>query len=382
MANTTQMLQGNTVYGSGSFAPNTGHVSAQGVQGYLQREMSSKRTLASSVGGDGQSDTRSGAAASLRDRLNSGSNQGPTYGQQATPGGGPNPYQTNTYAAPTPTGSPLYSSTVTAAAKPAAVPTGVTGKLSLPGNIDYANSVLGAYSSLSAQLNQNYNDAVANEAEYANNMYGLNKEYAKQQGVTRAAQGGQGTLYSSANVNAVRKDLENYSSQANEQQTAYQNNRNAFTNNAQTIKNSWTGQLQQASRDDAQKKAEEAKARAAAEATKKAANTKSNKQASDKAAGNVKKFDKSTKNALNNFKKANGLPTDGVLGHVAMGKLKEAAKDPKNYRAKWLLAAAQGNTKAANKYKKLRGKQVKNEQKGKPKPKPKPRPKRKPVGRK
>lgn len=369
MANTTQMLRGNTVYGSGSYAPNQGHVSAQGVQGYLQRDMTNQNQMASSVGGDGKSDTRSGASASLRDRLNQGSNQGSTWGQLATPGGGPNPGQTPTYAASTPTGSPLYSGTVTAAAKPAAVPTGVTGKLSLPGNIDYADSVLGAYSSLSAQLNQNYNDAVANETEYANNMYGLNKEYAKQQGVTRSTQGGQGTLYSSANVNAVKNDLEGYNTQANEQKTVYQNNRNAFANTAQTTKNAWTGQLQQAARTDAEKKSAAAKARAAADAAKKAADTKSAKQKkaatggkkkgpskADYAAANKRLNNPQSKAKLKSFEKEFGFKADGKLGPKTLAAIKKRAKDPKNKRANELLDTLQGRSKPKPKRKPVRRK--------------------------
>lgn len=371
MANTTQMLRGNTVYGSGSYAPNQGHVSAQGVQGYLQRDMANQNQMASSVGGDGQSDTRSGASAALRDRLSQGSAAGGfTGGMQGS--GGPNPGQTPTYAAPTPTGSPLYSGTVTAAAKPAAVPTGVTGKLSLPGNIDYADSVLGAYSSLSAQLNQNYNDAVANETEYANNMYGLNKEYAKQQGVTRATQGGQGTLYSSANVNAVKNDLEGYNTQANEQKTVYQNNRNAFANTAQTTKNAWTGQLQQAARTDAEKKSAAAKERARAEATKKAADTKSAKQKKsstgkkkgpskkDYAAANKRLNNPQSKSKLKAFEKEFGFKADGKLGPKTLAAIKKRAKNPNNKRANELLDTLQG-----------RGT-----------PKRKPKPKRMPVRRK
>lgn len=366
MANTTQMLQGNTVYSKGSYAPNTGHVSAQGVQGYLQRDLASRNNLASSVGGDGQSDTRSGASSALRDRLSQGSAAGGfTGGAQGS--GGPNPGQAPTYAAPTPVGSPLYSGTVTAPAKPGAVPTGVTGKLSLPGNIDYANSVLGAYSSLAGQLNQNYNDAVANETEFANNMYGLNKEYAKQQGNTRAAQGGQGTLYSSANVNAVKNDLEGYNTQANEQKTTYQNNRNAFTNTAQTVKNSWTGQLQQAARDDAEKKSAAAKEKAKADATKKAADAKSKKLAPKKPAAKKsskpnyaaanKRLDAQDKSKLKAFEKEFGFKSDGKVGPKTLAAIKKRAKDPKNKRANDLLDSIQGR-------------------------KPKPKPKRKPVARK
>jgi hypothetical protein len=70
-------LRGKPVYGQGSFAPNRGQVSAQGAQGYLQRELNKRGTNnggpsrfaphpgVSRFGQDGQSDTRSGAAASM-----------------------------------------------------------------------------------------------------------------------------------------------------------------------------------------------------------------------------------------------------------------------------------------------------------------------------
>lgn len=353
MANTAQMLQGNTVYGKGSYAPNTGHVSAQGVQGYLQRDMANKSSMVSSVGGDGQSDTRSGAAAALQGQFNS--NSGPVAGTSQ----GQQPQQQvdpNSYAAPTPVGSPLYSSTVTSPVTPSAVPTGVTGKLSLPGNIDYSNAVIGAYGSLSDQLNQTYNNAVANETEYAQNMNELNKGYAEQQGNTRAAQGGQGTLYSSANATAIQKDLDNYNDQSNKQTTEYQKNRNAFQNTAQTLKNNWSSQLDQAAKDDAAKKAAAAKARAEANAAKKAADKKSAKQKKDNrtSAQKMKDANKALNNPqgkamLKNFEREFGFKVDGVLGAKSLAEIKKRAKDPKNLRANALLAMLQGRTKDADK---------------------------------
>lgn len=63
-----QNLQGRRVYGSGSYAPTRGQVSAQGMQGYLRRELRGNNQGmyggVSRFGRDGRSDTRSGAAKS------------------------------------------------------------------------------------------------------------------------------------------------------------------------------------------------------------------------------------------------------------------------------------------------------------------------------
>lgn len=77
---------GKTVYGSGSFAPTRGAVSAQGAQGYLKRNLTQRvqknnfgrpgfngvegqRVGAMRVGNDGQSDTRSGVAQAGLNRM-------------------------------------------------------------------------------------------------------------------------------------------------------------------------------------------------------------------------------------------------------------------------------------------------------------------------
>lgn len=67
MTGLTASLQGRNVYGSGSYAPTRGQVSAQGMQGYLRREMRGNNQGmfggVSRFGRDGRSDTRSGMAA-------------------------------------------------------------------------------------------------------------------------------------------------------------------------------------------------------------------------------------------------------------------------------------------------------------------------------
>lgn len=68
MATSTQALTGNRVYGGVSNSPNRGAVSAAGAKGYIQRELKKNAGIATPVGRDGKSDSRSTVASRALNR--------------------------------------------------------------------------------------------------------------------------------------------------------------------------------------------------------------------------------------------------------------------------------------------------------------------------
>ena len=99
MVTFNKAMTGNRVYRGAGQSPNTGQVSAQGAQGYIQREMRNKQQVANGrqmgnitprpVGSDGQSDNRSTVAAQALQRQAGapGAPGGPDSGAHA-PGSG------------------------------------------------------------------------------------------------------------------------------------------------------------------------------------------------------------------------------------------------------------------------------------------------------
>lgn len=143
MATSTQALTGNRVYGGHTQSPNRGAVSARGAQGYVRREMVKNRGIATPVGSDGQSDSRSTVASRALSRQQA---------LTAAPSGGPKtlPSEAGNPGSPLPDkGAPVGSAP--APAKPVIQVT-ADGQLQLPYTDTMAQAGLTAYNESAAAL--------------------------------------------------------------------------------------------------------------------------------------------------------------------------------------------------------------------------------------
>lgn len=216
--------RGRTVYGNGATGPNTGRVSAQGIQGYVNRETRNNANGnygISRTGRDGQSDTRSGLAAQALNRAGQHRPAGQQSGSRSQWQGAPH-WQPGNQSHSNNSGS-------SAAAGPAAAPTQAstppevtvtdTGTLQLPYDDQWGADVIGAMGDYNSQLLDLQHQQQQQALEYmnANRNLGLEYEETKRSTLNGAAAGG--TAFSSAYGTAVGRNALNDQNAHNELDT-------------------------------------------------------------------------------------------------------------------------------------------------------------------
>lgn len=228
-------LTGKKVNGSGSFAATRGPVSAQGAQGYLQREVNKPGNVGihggvSRVGNDGKSDTRSGIAAGLLAKQRSVG--GPiTNGMAAGPGGPgggkggvkppklpPKTVPTGGVKGPGPGG--VATDGGPGGIAPPEVNVNDAGQLELPYNAAFQANQL-------ANLNQYNQDIMGltmgmqnQQLEYNQNKRDLNLDYVdiKRDTLNQNATGG--TAFSSQYGTAVGRNAQNFNNDLGDLESA------------------------------------------------------------------------------------------------------------------------------------------------------------------
>lgn len=223
MVNMSQGLQGKNVYGSGSFAPTKGRVSAKGAQGYLKREINNNRGNvgvhggAQRVGGDGESDTRSGvAAAALGRQKNASTGVGggpqnmPT--RRVVPGNQARAKKkrTNGNGRPAP---PVNT--------PPAVTVSDTGQITLPYSDAWSEEMYSNLATQNAALLKLQQEQQQSNMLYENDLYETEKAYKEASRDNLNTAGSSGVAFSSAygtavgNTNNAHTTLKNQLARAN-----------------------------------------------------------------------------------------------------------------------------------------------------------------------
>ncbi len=235
---TQAFSRGRPVYGGGSFAPTRGQVSAKGAQGYLKREMQKRGNQGphggvSTVGRDGQSDTRSGVvkAALGASRPTRNTNSGLTGTKTPFVNGGrpivdtsdPNRPGHNTDGPSTTTQPPNGGNPATPpqASTPPQVIVGPTGTLQLPYSQQFSAEVLAALDDYNNQilgLNMEQQQA---DTDYTVGRRDAGVKYGDVQRTTLSGNAAAGTAYSSKYGVAVGKNAQAYQNQINDMDTSY-----------------------------------------------------------------------------------------------------------------------------------------------------------------
>ena len=221
-----QSLQGRRVYGSGSYAPTRGQVSAQGMQGYLRREMSGNNQGmyggVSRFGRDGMSDTRSGAAKAALNRQMGGNkwagiegHTGSGYGgwqNGARPpvnggngGNGGNP-KSPAGSQPPPVGNPNTAPTVTV---------NDAGILELPYSPAWNQQILGGLEDTNSALLALQQQQQQQALQYAADKRQADIDYTNTQRSTLNDNSGRGVAFSSGYGVAVGKDANDHNNLVN-----------------------------------------------------------------------------------------------------------------------------------------------------------------------
>lgn len=228
-----QFSRGRVAYGSGSYAPTRGQVSAQGAQGYLKRELrKNTKQGVSSYGGDGMSDTRSGvAAAALRLKNKGGASWGATNsGKPQTPNPG------RTYELPDESGmgdwrkdQPGGGTPATGGGNPETpnVQIGANGQLELPYNANWNSTVLSSLGDYNSQLLDLQTQRQQQALDFMNQNRQADQDYTNLKRDTLSQSAGAGTAFSSGYGLAVGNNANAYNTFKN--QLASQN---ALANNS------------------------------------------------------------------------------------------------------------------------------------------------------
>lgn len=210
-----QSLTGKRVYGSGSFAPTRGQVSAQGAQGYLRRNLAQRakkaimprpgfngiegnRVGAMRIGADGKSDTRSGVASAALARLKQtpGTKPGLPGGHGQTPGINP----TGPGGGPMHDGGPVTTtpgSGGNGGNTPPTVTINQSGQMELPYDSQYSAELYSSLNDFNNQLMQLQIAQQQQQAQYAQQMRDEGIAYGQQQISDLATNAGAGTAFSS-----------------------------------------------------------------------------------------------------------------------------------------------------------------------------------------
>lgn len=220
--------RGRPVYPGGSFAPNRGQVSAQGAQGYLQRELKKgPYGGVSQVGSDGRSDTRSGVAASALQRRRPG---GKPQGPGGRPQGSNPPASTVSGVMPHPsTQQPLPSNNnggsqqpqVPQAPQPPQVVITPTGQLELPTTGQFSQDVLAALDQYNSDLIGLNMDEQSEGMEYTKNRRDTDIKYDDTKRSTLSNNASRGTAFSSGYGVAVSRNARDYQNMINDQDTKH-----------------------------------------------------------------------------------------------------------------------------------------------------------------
>lgn len=242
--NPQQALAGKKVYGQGSFAPTKGRVSANGMQGYLQR--SQRLGGVRKVGGDGQSDTRSGLAQMAMQRREMAGGKRPNQSFQAPnnqrlkpptkPGGGPSLVGGGAASA---TAAQSSGSNVPQ------VTVNNNGQLELPYNPAWSQELLqqmGQYNSdLAALQGEQQQEGLA----YGQATRQAGEDYTGQKRTTLNTNAGAGTAFSSAYGVQASNDAGNYQNTINEMLAQHDASNTAFDTERTAIINAFKQQMQQ-----------------------------------------------------------------------------------------------------------------------------------------
>lgn len=219
MLSRQQAARGRTVYGNGATGPNTGRVSAQGIQGYVNRE---QRNLGNSAGisrfgGDGQSDTRSGLAAKALKRQSSFVRpNGQGSGHHNNSQGNSHWQPGNQSNGASSSGGGAAGPAAGAATTPPEVSVTDTGTLQLPYDDQWSSDVIGAMGDYNSQILDLQQQQQQQALDYMNQNNNLGREYEQTQRDTLNLGAGAGTAFSSAYGTAVSKNALNNQNAHNE----------------------------------------------------------------------------------------------------------------------------------------------------------------------
>lgn len=219
MASISQLSAGKPVYGSGSYAPTRGPVSAAGSMGYVQREM--QKNAVSKTGNDGQSDSRSGLAAAALSR--SAVNAAPaavTQKTSTTPAASApkTTLQSNAPAAPSAPAAAVASAPQTSAptGTPATdVQVNSLGQLQLPYSANWGAEVLAALEQGNADILQMQLDSQKESQQFADDSRNLDKMYASDQASDSNISAARGLTKTSAYAKEITDSASEYSNQKN-----------------------------------------------------------------------------------------------------------------------------------------------------------------------
>lgn len=246
---------GRTVYGSGSYAPTRGQVSAQGMQGYLRRETRRNNQGiyggVSRFGGDGQSDTRSGMArqALARQQQNKwggiegrpGFNPNVKGGRGGKGGGsGPRPVANGGGANGTnaPVGAPVSTPSVVV---------NDDGTLELPYSPAWNEEILGGLQDTNSALLALQQQQQQQALQYASDKKGASDEYVTTKRDTLNDNASRGVAFSSGYGVAVGQDANNYNNLVNSLDLANSQANAGYDFDRTAIINAFKDQLRQGS---------------------------------------------------------------------------------------------------------------------------------------
>lgn len=219
---TGQYLTGRPVYGGGSYAPTRGQVSAQGARGYMQRQLRQKapgnrNTFGgvSRVGGDGQSDTRSGVARNALQRKldvtkKTTNGNTTTVTKQQFQNEGRQPVKTLNQPKPPlgPNGQPVET--------PPLPTINANGTLDLPYNQQFGMDVLNATQDMNTQLLELQRQQQQNALQFTQGMRQTEQDYGNMQRDTLNDNAARGTAFSSGYGLSVGQNAAAYNQQKND----------------------------------------------------------------------------------------------------------------------------------------------------------------------
>ncbi len=236
-------LRGRNVYGSGSYAPTKGRVSAAGSQGYLKRSIRQQINPVRSVGGDGQSDTRSGlAAAAMQRRIAQQPKNNGFHVASTTPfptAQQPQPVNPNGQAVG---GGAQSGAAANSMGGTPQVVVNNNGQLELPYSPAWSQELLTQMGQYNSDLAALQADQQQSNLQFAAQRRLTDTEYTDTKRTTRNRNGGAGTLFSSAygvqsldDANDYQNTINELTAQQSASETAYDTQRTAIINGFKSI---------------------------------------------------------------------------------------------------------------------------------------------------
>jgi hypothetical protein len=266
MATLQQAQTGNRVYNGAGISPNMGAVSAKGAQGYLKRSIK-QRNLGRPIGGDGQSDRRSGVAQAAMQRFVGAKNVTVhNYGPGFRNGGRPMVKPNKPQSGGKPQGeqfkpdkgqpehgtmgkTPNQQVQQPQQIKAPSVQVSANGQLNLPYNQDYANAVLQANTDYNNGLTGYTNDLNQADLDYTTQTNQANRDYQALQGRTLNLNAAAGMAFSSRYGTAVANNASDYANQIaglQSQNNLAHQNYTSNVNNLGTVRDNTIGAAAQA----------------------------------------------------------------------------------------------------------------------------------------